>query len=91
MPKGVGRKLYRLWTGPYRVTKKLGDAVYFIQNTRSARHRHVVRFDRLKHCPKDMRLPAVAQCPPTNQSTTCTAPTPPGTNLEQIDIDDEDL
>ena len=73
--KGAGRKLYQLWTGPYRVIKKFSDVVYCIQNTWSAKHRFVY-LHRLKHCPKHMHLLAIAQRPPTNQSTTCAAPTP---------------
>ncbi len=57
-PKGVGRKLFRPWSGPYRVVKKLSDAVYRIQDTRSSRRRVVVHFDRLKLCPPDVRLPS---------------------------------
>ena len=44
VPKGVGRKLYQPWTGPYRVIKKLSDAVYRIQNAQSAKHRLVVYY-----------------------------------------------
>ena len=89
VPKGVGRKLYRPWTGPFRVIKKLSDSVYRIQNTRSAKHRLIVHFDRLKRCPRNIRLPAVGQQSPPDRNPTSTAPTPPGTNLEQVDIDDD--
>lgn len=46
IPRGVGRKLYRPWTGPFQVIKRLSDAVY----------RLVVHFDRLKRCPPTIRL-----------------------------------
>lgn len=38
-----------------------------------------------------MRLPAIAQRPPTNQGTARAALTSPGTNLVQIHVDDKEL
>ena len=46
--RGQSKKLRRPWTGPFRVVRKLSDAVYRIQNTQASRQRLVVHFDRLK-------------------------------------------
>ena len=38
VPKGVGRKLHRPWTGPFRIIKKLSDSVYRLHHVCSPRH-----------------------------------------------------
>ena len=49
--RGQSKKLHRPWTGPYRVVRRLLDAVYRLQHTQARRKRPVVHFDRLKPCP----------------------------------------
>ena len=52
VPRGQSRKLHCPWTGPFKVVKRLSDAVYRIQDTRpkQKRSRIVVHYDRLKPC-----------------------------------------
>ena len=50
VPRGQSKKLRHPWTGPFRVVRKLSDAVYRIQNTQVPRQRLVVHFDCLKLC-----------------------------------------
>ena len=61
VPRGASRKFHRPWTGPYKIVKKLADITYRIQNCREGCHRLVVHFDRLKPCPKDMRVKELTQ------------------------------
>ena len=85
--RGQSKKLRRPWTGPFRVVKKLSDAVYRIQNVCTPRQRLVVHFDRLKLCPPDIRLSTTA--PPASlkagDSPGEPSPQPPGTTLEVVD------
>ena len=55
--KGPSRKLLRPWTGPYHVQCQLSDVTYQIQHMGNNKST-VVHFDRLKACPKGIRLPA---------------------------------
>ena len=84
IPRGVGRKLHRPWTGPFRVVKRLSDSVYRLQNSSSSRHQLTVHFNRLKLCPEGIQLPTVLkqkrQLPQTPPQTV----NPPGTNLTEI-------
>ena len=86
VPRGQAKKLHRPWTGPFRIVRKLSDAVYRVQHTQARRKRLVVHFDRLKPCPPDVRIPdAVTR---TRSRTMTPPPTPPiGTNLELLDWD----
>ena len=86
VPRGQAKKLYRPWTGPFRIVRKLSDAVYRVQHTQARQKRLVVHFDRLKPCPLNVRIPdAVTR---TRSRTTTPPPTPPiGTNLELLDWD----
>ena len=89
IPRGVGRKLHRQWTGPFRILKKLSDAVYRLQNPRLPRQRLVVHFDRLKPCPKTMRLDDLKRKPDSHhQPTVNSSPPAPGTHLQELDDDD---
>ena len=45
--KSVAPKFYELWTGPYKVTKKLSDITYEIQDETKKKTKNV-HFDRLK-------------------------------------------
>ena len=87
VPRGQSKKLRHPWTGPFRVVRKLSDAVYRIQNTQVPRQRLVVHFDRLKSCPSDIRLPVTV--PPASLSTGNRpgepSLQPPGTTLEIVD------
>ena len=54
VPRGQARKLYHLWSGPWRVVKSFLEAVYRIQGpSGSKQQRMIVHFDRLKQCPKE--------------------------------------
>ena len=90
------KKLYHPWAGPYKVVKKLSDTNYRIEQVEGRRrHRKVVHFDRLKLCPKKIRLDdeltneqytsSQELIPPTENSL------PIGRDLEIIDDDDEAL
>ena len=47
-PRGKSRKLYRPWSGPFRVVKKLSDVNYRVQECNNRRRRMVIHFNRLK-------------------------------------------
>ena len=53
VPRGRSKKLHRPWTGPYRVAARLAKAVYRLRHPRC---RPIVRFNRLKPCPENIRL-----------------------------------
>ena len=55
--KGKARKLHWPWTGPFRVIQRISDVTYRIQDVQAPRRRSIVHFDRLKYCPKDIRIP----------------------------------
>ena len=89
-PKGVSRKLYHPWTGPYKVIKKLSEVTYRIQHLQGRHQRKVVHFDRLKPCSR-----ATAQTcsqssfnkPPETVQPHINSPPAWGNNLELIDKD----
>ena len=84
--RGKSRKLHRPWTGPYRVVKRLSEAVYRIHHLQQRRKRMVVHFDRLKPCPQGIRLQVD---PPPSQLPVPQTVHPPhlGTNIELLDFD----
>ena len=83
--KGKSRKLHRPWKGPYQVHAKLSDVNYRIQHTGNNKFT-VVHFDRLKHCPPNIRLPGKVHPPaPEKRSVDLT---PPGTSLELVENED---
>ena len=59
IPTGQSRKLYHPWTGPFRITEKIGDADYRIKEVYGKKPPMVVHFNRLKHCKPGTRLPCV--------------------------------
>ena len=89
VPRGKTEKLYRWWTGPYKVIKRISDATYRVQHINNKTRRIVVHFDRLKRCQPNTRLdykattrgPAV----PSQES-----PHQLGTNLQMAEESDED-
>ena len=48
VPRGKSRKLYRPWSGPFIVVKKLSDVTYRVQETNNRCRRMIVHFNRLK-------------------------------------------
>ena len=48
VPRGKSRKLYRPWSGPFVVVKKLSDVTYRVQEINNRRWRMIVHFNRLK-------------------------------------------
>ena len=84
---GESRKLLRPWTGPYRVQCKLSDVTYQIQHTRNNKST-VVHFDRLKTCPKDIRLPARRQRNGRPEFPPAPPPTSAGLTLELVSEED---
>ena len=56
VPKGVGRKLHRPWSGPFCIIKRISNSIYRLKSLHSPRRRLVVHFDRLKPCPANIRL-----------------------------------
>ena len=47
-PRGKSKKLYRPWSGPFVVVKKLSDVTYRVQEVKNCRRRLVVHFNWLK-------------------------------------------
>ena len=47
-PRGKSKKLYRPWSGPFVVVKKLSDVTYRVQEVKNRRRRLVIHFNRLK-------------------------------------------
>ena len=88
--RGLPRKLHQPWTGPFRVVRRLSDANYRIQNVMAPRQRLVVHFDRLKRCPKDIRISLRRPAKDSHQLSPSVpeAPTPPGTNLTYVEPED---
>jgi len=91
VPRGQARKLFCPWRGPFKVTKKINDAVYRIQDTQNRRKRQVVHFNRLKpyNCkdrtdgPNQREKTPPVQAQPTASSSTSA----PGTNLQLVEDD----
>ena len=54
--RGVNKKLYHPWSGPYKIVKKLSNANYKIEHLQGRKNRKIVHFDRLKLCPANIHL-----------------------------------
>ena len=67
IPRGSCRKLHRPWKGPYTIVKKISDSTYRVQHLQKRKDRQVVHFNRLKPCPKNIRLENAET--PTDQTT----------------------
>jgi len=91
VPRGQAWKLFRPWYGPFKVTKKISDSVYRIQDTQNRWKRQVVHFNRLKpynfkeriNEPNQGEKAPPIQVQPTETSTMET----PGTNLQLVEDD----
>ena len=90
VPRGQSRKLHCPWTGPFKVVKRLSDAVYRIQDTRPKRKRSriVVHFDRLKPCTSNPE-PESEPIRRRESKDTTMAPQAHGVNLN-VDMDDDE-
>lgn len=92
VPRGMAKKFYKPWCGPFKVITRLSDNTYKIKSTRKPFRTKVVHFDRLKTCLPGTRLPQMSNhVQPSQDDTSQTVPAslaPPGTNLELLDIDD---
>ena len=91
VPRGRSRKLHHPWTGPWRVTKRLSDAVYRLQSCTGRRRRVVVHFDRLKRCAPGLRTddnaPRQTQDPSPRPSTPPPSTFPP---YNPVIVDDDE-
>ena len=87
--KGQSRKLLRPWTGPYRVQCRLSDVTYWIQHTGNNKTT-VVHFDRLKACPKDIRLPARENRDDRQAPPPAPPPASAGPTLQLVPEDDDE-
>jgi len=91
------KKLYHPWSGPYRVVKKLSEANYRIEQLQGRRNRKIVHFDRLKPCPKNLRLNQEhhndLEAPEPNRPCNPELPVYPpfGQNLQIVVDDDDDI
>ena len=56
VPQGSSAKLTRPWIGPFRVTRVLSDLNVEIRRLGGNRRRQVVHVNRVKPCPRDIRL-----------------------------------
>jgi len=99
VPKNSSKKLFH---PSFRVIKKLSECTYRVQKLEGRKQRQVVHFNRLKPCPKDIRLGhGSGQVPPVNHHRTkyTSSPTsneqtllpPIVTNLELVDDDEDHL
>ena len=85
IPRGSSRKLHRPWKGPYTIVKKISDSTYRVQHLQKWKDRQVVHFNRLKSCPKSIRLED-AEIPTDQRTSIPLAPT--DTDLaEHMDIE----
>ena len=56
VPRGKSKKLYRPWSGPFVVVKRLSDVTYRVQEVKNRRRRIVVHFNRLKRYTRDTTM-----------------------------------
>ena len=85
VPRNKAKKFHHPWTGPWRVIKRLSDAVYRIQRLTGHRKRTVVHFDRLKRCHPHYINETPEQSQHLPQTQTGTPTTQPGQNLQLVD------
>ena len=92
--RGASRKLCHPWSGPYKVVKKLSDYNYRIEKLQGRRDRKFVYFDRLKLCPKDIRLdddhPIISASPHRYQDCQQPERQPVGYDIELVDGDEDE-
>ena len=50
------QKSHHLWSGPFKVLKRISDSTYRIQQLEGRKYKKIVHFDRLKLCPNNIRL-----------------------------------
>ena len=95
VPKNNTKKLFHPWKGPCKVVKRISECTYRIQYLTGRRQRQVVHFNRLKPCPKNVRLRDSVDSEPGNTSDNpstqeeLSTSKPFGTDLELIDGDDD--
>ena len=69
VPRGKSKKSHHPWSGPYRVTARLGDSDYRVKKLTGRRTVRVVHFNRLKSCNPATRWvdldPTPSTTPPT--------------------------
>ena len=86
VPRGKSKKLHRPWTGPFRVVKRLGEAVYRLQHVHGHRRRPVVHYNRLKPCPPTIRLGQADRRQGSSGQLRSDPPPPPvGTGVQLLD------
>ena len=91
VPRSQSKKLHCPWKGPYKVVKRLLEAVYSIRNTQAHRKSMVVHFDRLNTCCSQIQLSATVPCHQL-QPHMHTSPGPPmGAGFELLKEVDEGL
>ena len=93
-PRGRSKKLYRPWSGPFRVTKKLSDVNYRVQECKNRRRRMVIHFNRLKPYRGDVtgyQQGTRRQSPPVHPDPTAQTTEPHyfGADLEIVDEDEQ--
>ena len=90
--RGGSHKLNCPWKGPYTVMKKISDVTYRVQNLQRRKDSQVVHFNRLKPCPKDIRLERtkqlVTQPPCPRNAAPSTQPTPLLSDIELVEDDE---
>ena len=65
--KGVAPKFHEPWTGPYKVTKRLSDITYEIQDEAKSKTK-IVHLDRIKKATlKQVKLDEI-EVPPSSES-----------------------
>ena len=95
----INKKLYRPWSGAYKVVKKLSNANYRIEQVQGRKNRKIVHFDQLKLCPANIHQNEELiseqgstdsqNLPPEDMQHTESLPV--GHHLQIMDYDDEEI
>ena len=54
--RGTSKKLHHLWSGQFKVLKRVSDSTYWIQQLQGRKQRRIVHFNQLKLCHSNIHL-----------------------------------
>jgi len=84
VPRGSHRKLRPIWTGPFRVVKRISDQNYSIKHVNNGKQM-VVHFNRLKLCNPNLRIYQQTDRSQHSSVDTPSTNTAIGSNIEIVD------